>query len=552
MSPGWLHRQLREIGANQQPTEQLFESFEQFCGLLTLRLKSAGANGSYTKLFRYDDWHEEQQRFNRERSGRDIVLKPRQVGFSTLELARDLYFAITRTGVNVLVVVHDAEIAGQLFLTLKHFAESLQSVRKLPETIYSNKRELVFAMGSAVRIVEAGTTTTAAEKKGRSGTVHRLHATEVAFWGAASETMGAILGCVPSDGEVVIESTANGIGNLFYADVMAAREQRNGMTLHFFPWWQHAEYRIEPPADFNPATRCSANGKPDQWESRLRALGCDDGQIAWWRSKVDDPKFGLERALQEFPIDLDTCFRAAGAAWFDASVLDRISALVREPLRLLPIKIGELAFEPARIYVEPELGADYVLFGDVSEGVANDGSAATVLNRRTKAVVATWWSNTVAPGDFGAVMAALGFFYNRALLGVERNNHGHAAIERLTAGLPDIKCYPNLYTGPDERVGWVTNTASRAIMWDELATAIRDGSAYTPDAATLSECRSLIRDTDGKPRARGKSTRSKDASRDDRFVAWAGAWQIAVPTTVVRDPAPLPGSRWDGMPGKGF
>jgi len=539
---------MREVGLTQS-TDTTFESFEQFCSLIEIRLKSGGR-----KFFRAEDWHQEQRRFCAERTGRDIVLKPRQVGFSTLELARDLYFAITRSGVDVLVIGHDGLLVEQLFMTLRIFADCLRKVGKLPRTLYSNKREIVFAdTGSAVRVVEAGATTVAAEKKGRSGTVHRLHATELAFWGAAAETMGAVLGCVPADGEVVEESTANGVGGLFYADVMAAREGRTGYKLHFFPWYEHAEYRAKPlPNDFDPAVRRGADGKPDQWEARLRQLGCDDAQLAWWRGKVDDPKVGLERALQEFPVDIDTCFRASGAAWLEPAVLDKISGYVREPLRLLPIKIGQQSFDPARIYAEPELGAQYVVFGDVSEGVANDGSAATVLDRKTKRTVATWWSNTIAPGDFGAVMAALGFFYNRALVAPERNNHGHAAIERLTAGLPEIKCYPNLYTGPDERVGWVTNTASRAIMWDELATAIRDGSAHTPDAATLAECRSLIRDTDGKPRARGKSTRSKDASRDDRFVSWAGAWQIAVPATVIREPPAVTGSRWDDMPGKGF
>jgi hypothetical protein len=509
---------MREVGLTQS-TDTTFESFEQFCSLIEIRLKSGGR-----KFFRAEDWFAEQKRFNAERTGRDLVLKARQMGFSTIELARDLYFAITRPGVNVLVIAHDGDLAEQLFLTLRIFAECLKKLGKLPKTLYSNKREIVFAQsGSAVRIVEAGATITAAEKKGRSGTVHRLHATELAFWGAPSETMGAVLQSVPADGEIVEESTANGVGGLFYQEVLAARECRGGMKLHFFPWYEHAEYRTSPlPAGFEPAVRKGHDGKPDPWETKLRALGCDDAQIAWWRTKVDDPKVGIERALQEFPIDVETCFRASGAAWFEPAVLDRIAELVREPVRMAPLLYRGQHFESARIYQNPLPGRAYVVFGDVSEGVASDGSSAHVLDKVTGQTVATWWSDTTEPGDFGTVLAVLGWLYNEALVAPERNNHGHATLERLVATLR----YRNVFRHDDGRPGWNTTTATRPVMWDELAHAIREGAAWTPDAATLAECRSIIRDEDGKPRARGKRSGGKDSSRDDRFVSWAGAWQL--------------------------
>jgi len=48
------------------------------------------------------------------RTGRDIVLKPRQVGFSILELARDLWLALVNPGTNVQVIVHDGDQAVSL------------------------------------------------------------------------------------------------------------------------------------------------------------------------------------------------------------------------------------------------------------------------------------------------------------------------------------------------------------------------------------------------------------------------------------------------------
>src|SRR3954468_2027391 len=88
VSPAWLRRQMRETGLAQS-TEVPFESFEHFCSLIQIRPKTGHAF-----YFRPETWHTEQKQFQRDRTGRDIVLKGRQVGFSTLELARDLYYAL--------------------------------------------------------------------------------------------------------------------------------------------------------------------------------------------------------------------------------------------------------------------------------------------------------------------------------------------------------------------------------------------------------------------------------------------------------------------------
>ena len=46
-----------------------------------------------------------------------------------------------------------------------------------------------------------------------------------------------------SDGEIVLESTPNGAGGVFYEEWQRAEE--TGYTRHFFPWWYEDEYRVE-------------------------------------------------------------------------------------------------------------------------------------------------------------------------------------------------------------------------------------------------------------------------------------------------------------------
>lgn len=512
---------------------EVLADFPSFGSLVSIKPKAGGLIP-----FHYEDWNDEQQQFERERTGRDLVLKPRQIGFSTLELARDLQFALTRVGVDVVVVVHEREAAARLFLVIKTMLDALRECGLAPETKYDNVRELVFAdLNSSIRVIEAGATEEAASKKGRSGTIHRLHVTELAFWGAAATTMVALLGCVPSTGEVVIESTPNGASGTFYELVQSAKETRGPYRLHFFPWYRHEEYRLDAPSDFDARPR-------DRWEQLLRDAGCDDPQIAWWRSKVDDRNIGLEKALQEWPIDPESCFRTGGGHYITAGAIDELSRHKRDPkriessLRLVRPDGTALALDvEVRTFADPVPHRRYVVGGDPSEGVGGDGSSATVLDWETGETVCTAWSDTIEAGDFGLVCAALGRRYNDAMLAIERNNHGHAALRALEreAQYPEHR----IYRAEDRKRGWVTNAATRPVLFDDLRMAIEEGSATTPDVATLGEARTLVKDpADGKPRARHKG--QAGGAKDDRFVSWAIAWQVRS--------KPLPGQRtWDAM-----
>lgn len=491
--------------------------------LLQIKTKAGGLT-----TLAYPRWHPEQRAFHAARCGRDLVLKARQVGFTTLELARDVQYARTRAGVQVLVVSHDGELAETMFQAAHMMVGSLVELGLCPKPKYSTRREIVFADNhSAIRVVEAGATDAAANKKGRSGTINRLHATEIAFWGAAQSTMAALMNAVPQSGEIIIESTANGAAGLFYDLCRTALEGKGEFKLHFYPWHVHEEYRTRPPPDFDPHPR-------DVWEERLRDAGCDDAQIAWWRSRVDDPaRGGIELVLQENPIDPHTCFRTSGGAYIPSDSIEWLQSRTREPLRRERIIVKGRYLGDLAVWAEPVKGERYVVGGDVSEGIGGDASAADVSIARTGQTVATFANDKIEPGDFGIALAWIGRRYNHAMLACERNKDGAAAIRALTHEATEVTPYPQsaLYVAEDGRIGWLTSTATRPQLFDELRTVIvdlaqrRDPLVLTPCIATVDEAKTLVRDpVDGKPRARGKGT--KGGARDDRFVAKAIGWQV--------------------------
>jgi hypothetical protein len=506
---------------NAEELAEILGDFPSFCALLDIKTKAGGL-----VKFDWSRWHGEQRKFEQMRSGRDITIKGRQIGFTTMELARDLHFAITRKGVNVQVIVHDDKIKDQLFLNLRTMAMGLKTIGLLPATLYSNKTELVFKdLDSAVRIVESGSTSASAQKKGRSGTIHRLHATEIAFWGAAADTWTAMSAAAELAEDIIIESTANGAGGLFYEMVQAARFQRGGYKLHFFPWFEHKHYR----APIHDRERESFDPSPrDKWEEKLREAGCDDQQIRWWRLKVDAPEWGIDRTLQEYPIDADSCFRVAGRSYFEPDVIDRLSDGCREPKSYTPLRwsdgksgmakhLGDLA-----VWQTYDSAKRYIVGGDVSEGTGSDASTMTVIEEESAKMVATYWSDSVEPGDFGLAMAVVGKMYGMARLAPERNNHGHAALRAIVheAHYPVGK----VFSPDDQKLGWLTDLVTRPVMFDNLGAAIRTGIVTTQDREMVSECKTLVRNEKGKVEARNKG--KKDGSKDDRFVSWVIAFAV--------------------------
>jgi hypothetical protein len=509
----------QDVDALAEQWAEIFEDLGALGELLEIR-----ANGVLAP-FGWDNWHEEQRDFERDRSGWDVILKSRQIGISTLELARDLQYARTHTGVQVVVVVQDEAAKAELFESIKIMAAALEGLGLCPPPLYSTKTELRWADNrSVVKILEAGNTEKNAAKRGRSGTIHRLHATEVAFWTAASTTLNSLLDAVPKSGEVCIESTANGQGTVFHAIVQLAMAGVGRYRFHFFPWYAHREKRTEHRPNLYTRTYPADERA---WINRYKALGLDDAQIQWWVDQVDVKRAlgGLELVLQEQPPTPEAAFRAGEDQWIPAWACDALDALKREPLRKHELKtaegrvLGELS-----VFEEPSPGEEYIIGADVSEGVGKDASTIDVMHALRGVTVATFAANGIEPGDHGHAIATAGKLYNTALAAPERNKDGAAVLRVLTHEAQ----YPRIYEHEDGRLGFPTTTATRPVLWDlqfreiiDAAKQVLEGHAMaeiSPDAAFHAECRSLVK-VDGKPVARGKG--NEGGATDDRYVARA-------------------------------
>lgn len=180
---------------------------------------------------------------------RNIILKARQLGFTTLVCILWLDHALFNENQRCGIIAQDREAAEVIFrdkvkLAYNNLPEEIRASRPL---LRDSAAELLFSNNSSIRVATSM----------RSGTIHRLHVSEFGkicakFPDKAKEVITGSLPAVPLDGIAIIESTAEGQEGEFYKmtqRAMALGESRKDLSvrdwrMHFFPWWQEPGYRL--------------------------------------------------------------------------------------------------------------------------------------------------------------------------------------------------------------------------------------------------------------------------------------------------------------------
>jgi hypothetical protein len=240
---------------------------------------------------------------------RALVLKGRQVGISTYIGGRCYWKVTHRFGVRAFILTHLDAASDNLFGMAKRFHDSCPVLVK-PETGKANAKELSFAkLDSGYKVATAGSS-----EVGRSETIQIFHGSEVAFWPNAQNHAAGIrqaIANVPGT-EVIFESTANGIGNIFHSEWKAAERGDSEYEAIFLPWFWHEEYATAAPETWNPS---------EAWHDYEVAYELTREQTywAWLKNRElavvaggtsDEPCWQFK---QEYPANADEAFQTSGA-----------------------------------------------------------------------------------------------------------------------------------------------------------------------------------------------------------------------------------------------
>jgi len=177
----------------------------------------------------------------KEKTGRvrAVILKGRQQGCSTYIQARFFHQVITSRGKKAFILTHDKEATKNLFSMAQRFYENLEP-GLVPKPDTANAKELYFKdFDSGYAVGTAGN-----RAVGRSQTVQLFHGSEVGYWAFAEDHSKGILQAISNESgtEVILESTANGIGNYFHQRWINGMNADSEYQAIFLPWYWQDEY----------------------------------------------------------------------------------------------------------------------------------------------------------------------------------------------------------------------------------------------------------------------------------------------------------------------
>ena len=438
---------------------------------------------------------------------RIIILKARQMGFSTLTEGMIFKNTFVSPLVSSGIVAHEVTATNNLFNMSKRFYETLsEELRDAVKLQASNAKEVIFANkdgNSTIKCMTAGN-----EKIGRSDTFQNLHISEYAFWqGNKERTLLGLLQAVPNTANtmVIIESTANGYDDFKMRWDAAVAGESDYIPI-FCAWNEMPEYRME--YDGSPLSK--------EEKELVYVYDLDKEQIMWRRWCIRNNFGGDEKLFrQEYPSCQEEAFLLSGRPVFDN---EKIMARIRDlekGYREHPYKEGYFHFEYneqdriknesivfveshqrnyVRIYQESVPDTPYVIGGD-TKGEGKDFYAGTVIKNTTGQRVATLHMDLSESKPFTHQMYAMGVYFNNALISIEIN-FNTAPIEelqRLNYPRQYVRRKYDMYTkATEEKFGFKTDPNTRPIIIDKEIAMINDNTHLFSDIPTLREAMTFV------------------------------------------------------------
>ena len=331
------------------------------------------------------------------------------------------------------------------------------------------------------------------------------HLSETAFWSDSTTRsperfIRAVCGAIAlvPYSLIVMESTANGVGNYFHNEWLRAKANESDKVPIFVPWNEIEIYRM-PIA--NPQKLWDSM---DSYERELWDNGLTLEMINWYHHKrAEYPSHSMMKA--EYPSNDIEAFTCTGHNVFSSEAIERLRQGCRNPeyvgelvgdsivgenslhnIRFAPDTKGLLSIW--EMPVKDASSSRYVVAVDIGgRSHLSDYSVITVVDRgKNRPEVVAQWRGHIDHDILTWKSAQIARWYANALLVIESNTLETAgANENSLYTLSQLNgVYQNLYRRPrlaqvgetlESRIGFHTNRATKSLIITNLIAMVRDG-----------------------------------------------------------------------------
>jgi len=418
--------------------------------------------------------------FWKRRSPRDIILKFRQGGFSSLVLAVFYVKALLIDGVNAAIISYEKIATEMLLEKVELFDKHLRLQHpdiEWPSMSYDSRNMKYFPSRDSKLYIG----TANAKVFGAGSTITDLHASEMAKWeqGDIENFVAGFEEAIPrlENTWEVIECTPQGEGDLFHQRWLSATSGNSIFKSHFIPWFKSPENTL-PEGSLFALPMDQRKIIPTVGEIDLMVkYGLSLDQIRFWRAIKAERK---ELAEQEYPFDDINCFIISGGNVWQRDVLKRWLNRCRAPIEDKDgINIWQMKDPLDRV----------VIGADTSSGLGDDFCYAVAVNHKKEHLASL--RDRMRPVEYAAKLEAMGELYDMCPIAVERNTGwGDTVLDILINKLH----YPAIYhhrnyvdINKELKPGWYTDVNLKPQMIAAITDVIEDNSLKTDDETLIRE-----------------------------------------------------------------
>ena len=446
-----------------------------------------------------------------------IMLKARQWGGSTLV---QMYFAwiqcVHRRNWNSLICAH---VTGTAAVIRGMYSKMLASYPHAYWTGDEPPKLKSFEGSKNIREIAGRNntitlTSSFAQEATRGLDCAMAHLTEVAFWRDTNSMtpeafVMAVCAGIPMVpySFIVLESTANGVGNYFHKEWLRAVKGKSDKHAVFVPWYEIEMCRQEV------ADAGALIGEMDEYEWHLWDNGLTLEMIQWYHTKrMSVQSQTLLRA--EYPATPDEAFCNTGAGVFSVESVEALRQGCRPPMMVGEVRgmdacgpgaLDNVSFKPDsagklslwRMPVSGCMPCRYITVVDVGGRSADsDYSVIAVIDagdarQECRPEVVAQWRGHIDHDLLGWKAVSIAKWYGNALLVVESNTLESEGDGRAAFILEQIdRSYRWVYSRggvQGRRVGFHTNRQTKTMIITELIAKVRDGGYVEADELACNE-----------------------------------------------------------------
>jgi hypothetical protein len=318
---------------------------------------------------------------------KNIILKARQLGITTVTAALMSWFILFHKDKNVLVVATKQEVAKTTIRVIKNIFKYIPSwMRDLAQIKVDNRNSVELANGSRVKAV------TTTDDVGRSEAVSWLVCDEAAHIPKFDEIWTGVAPTISTGGRVALFSSPNGVGNFFHHCWTQAKNNENGFNCRF-------------------GTYVNPNNPNEIYNDRLMWWVHPEHDLTWFKAETKD------KSPRDVAQEYECNYNQSGDTFILGETITHLQGKVSEHKESFSLDRNLWIWE------YPDKNGTYLISADVSSGDAADYSAFHVLRLDTHPLVqVAEYKAKIKPDQLGILLIAASKYYNNATIAPENNS----------------------------------------------------------------------------------------------------------------------------------